>query len=442
MASHFELEDPKQVHRPSDFQNGHLKGDHAAPAGGGMGNVHIFDGCVPTYPRTSGTQKVSDIPVQGPVSGLQGSALRTVHSPSVFTRVTRVLAAYLRRLGVQIFMYLDDWLVVAPDPVTVQNHTDLVLVVAQRLGWVINAKKSELSPTQTPVFLGARLDFTTGRIRPTGVRIDTVIEGARILLTNPLCTAHAWLVFLGYLASLVDIVPMCRFRMRDLQLHLLRFFNPFSRDLSVQVPFLFSIAPHLRWWRIRYHLEEGVIFPPPRLDVRCVIGGRGGGGGHLDQLQVAGIWDNVWCLRHINVLELEAVRRALVHFLPYVRGKLVRVRTDNTTVVAFINRQGGTRSRQLWTLTRQMLLWCLSEGISLQAVHLPGKLNTIADLLTEWTSECTLCPGLINLVWQRFGIQEVDLFAASNNHQLPRFCALTPGPEVWKVDAFSTHWCP
>ena len=37
----------------------------------------------------------------------------------------------------------------------------------------------------------------------------------------------------------------------------------------------------------------------------------GGWGAHLDQLQVAaGIWDDVWCLRHINVLVLEAVQRA------------------------------------------------------------------------------------------------------------------------------------
>ena len=97
----------------------------------------------------------------------------------------------------------------------------------------------------------------------------------------------------------------------------------------------------------------------------------------------------------------------------------------------FINRQGGTRSHQLWTLTKQMLLWCLSDGISLQAVHLPGKLNTIADLLSrlqDAPTEWTLSPRLVNLVWQRFGVQEVDFFAALNNHQLPRFCALTPGP--------------
>ena len=365
-------------------------------------------------------------------------------APRVFTRVTRVLAAYLRRLGVQIFMYLDDWLIVAPDPATARLHTNLVLDVTQRLGWVINREKSDFVPSQTPVFLGARLDFVTGRIRPTLARIDAVQEGARLLLLNPLPTAHAWLVFLGYLASLVDIVPMCRFHMRDLQFHLLKHFNPINRDLSVQIPSHPSIEPHLQRWRVRSLLEEGVIFPPPRPSMTLTSDASlGGWGAHLDHLQVAGLWDDTWCLRHINVLELEAVRRALLHFLPYVRGRFVKVRTDNTTVVAFINRQGGTHSRQLWSLTKQMLLWCMSEGVSLYAVHLPGKLNTIADLLSrlqDAPTEWTLPPWVIHRVWQRFGVHEVDLFAALNNFQLPKFCALTPGPEVWCVDAFSIQW--
>ena len=68
------------------------------------------------------------------------------------------------------------------------------------------------------------------------------------------------------------------------------------------------------------------------------------------------------------------------------------LKTDNTTLVAYLNRQGGTRSRQMWELTKTALMWCRNHGVSVRAIHLPGKANTIADTLsrlkdspTEWS---------------------------------------------------------
>ena len=101
---------------------------------------------------------------------------------------------------------------------------------------------------------------------------------------------------------------------------------------------------------------------------------------------------------------------------------------------------GGTRSRQLWTLTKQMLLWCLSEGISLHAVHLPGKLNTIADLLSrlhDAPTEWTLSPGV-----NRPRVAEIRGPRGRSICGSQQPSTSTPGPLVWKVDAFSTHWGP
>lgn len=51
------------------------------------------------------------------------------------------------------------------------------------------------------------------------------------------------------------------------------------------------------------------------------------------------------------------VALTLKHFLPFLRGHHMLVRTDNTSTVAHINRQGGLRSRCLLALTRKLLLW-------------------------------------------------------------------------------------
>ncbi|MCI4395927.1 hypothetical protein PGIGA_G00267820, partial [Pangasianodon gigas] len=58
---------------------------------------------------------------------------------------------------------------------------------------------------------------------------------------------------------------------------------------------------------------------------------------------------------------------ALKHFLPDLRGRHVLVRTDNTAVAYYINHQGGLRSRPLYRLALQILVWSQGKLLSLRA---------------------------------------------------------------------------
>lgn len=64
-------------------------------------------------------------------------------------------------------------------------------------------------------------------------------------------------------------------------------------------------------------------------------------------------------------------------------------------------------------------------------------LSRLSDSQTEWS----LLPSVVEKMWTRFGMPEVDLFAATDNHKLPIFCALTPHRKVWHTDAFTCDWC-
>ena len=62
--------------------------------------------------------------------------------------------------------------------------------------------------------------------------------------------------------------------------------------------------------------------------------------------------------------------------------KQVLVATDNTTVVAYINKEGGMRSGSLCALLWR-LCWCNLRQVVLKARHIPGHLNVIADKLSH-----------------------------------------------------------
>lgn len=83
-----------------------------------------------------------------------------------------------------------------------------------------------------------------------------------------------------------------------------------------------------------------------------------GWGGAWGTRQVSGLWPPHFRGLHINVLELYAVWESLKAFRLDLQGKTVLIKTDNTTVVAYVNREGGTHSRTLNALAWQVLTWC------------------------------------------------------------------------------------
>ena len=89
---------------------------------------------------------------------------------------------------------------------------------------------------------------------------------------------------------------------------------------------------------------------------------------------------------------MRAIYRALEQIQLKPRS-FILVSTDNTSVVAYINHQGGTRSSSLWQETKKLFDLLQPLRVLLRAVHIPGHLNSIADMLsregqilpTEWS---------------------------------------------------------
>ena len=109
--------------------------------------------------------------------------------------------------------------------------------------------------------------------------------------------------------------------------------------------------------------------------------------------QIAGVWTRLECRLHINVLEFKAVILAFQHFIAVLQGHHVLIAMDYTTVVAYINKQGGSHCHALLRLVVDLFLWLQTQDITLGARHIPCCLNVIADRLswpnqpitTEWS---------------------------------------------------------
>ena len=158
---------------------------------------------------------------------------------------------------------------------------------------------------------------------------------------------------------------------------------------------------------------------------------------HLNEHTARGTWSLSESKLHINHLELKAVFRALNELQDLCSNNIVLVATDNTTVVVYINKEGGMKSGCLCGLLWRILTWCTRRQVTFKARHIPGRLNMIADKLsrlgqttrTEWS----LHPEVFQAMFSRWHQPQVDLFTTRFNNRLPHFVSPVPDPQAWAV---------
>ena len=101
----------------------------------------------------------------------------------------------------------------------------------------------------------------------------------------------------------------------------------------------------------------------------------------------SGSWSVPESCLHITFLELKVVLLSLKRFQDIVQGQIVQVTTDNTNVVAYINKEGGMRSGSPCALLWRPLCWCNLRHIVRKARHIPDCLNvTKSDNSDEMVS--------------------------------------------------------
>ena len=90
-------------------------------------------------------------------------------APWVFTKTLKpVAAALLREMGVCMIVYIDDVLILAETKEKAQEQAKALVYLLECLGFIINKKKSELTPAQIMDFLGLTVDTLLMQLKLPG----------------------------------------------------------------------------------------------------------------------------------------------------------------------------------------------------------------------------------------------------------------------------------
>ena len=214
---------------------------------------------------------------------------------------------------------------------------------------------------------------------------------------------------------------------------------------------------HLKWWENLQILMAGApIHPHIHNTLVFTDASQKGWAAHLNEIVLSGLWSNKEAQLHINVLELKAALLAQTGFQEHLQGQRVLICSDNSTVVSYLNKEGGTHSLKnvcsdlensgihKFQKDSQILAFTNSRRIQIRARHVPGSLNVIADSLsrrdkviqTEWS----LHQQIFNQIYRVWHTPMVDLFATHLNYKLPIYVFPVPDRKAWKVDALNICW--
>ena len=342
----------------------------------------------------------------------------------------------LRLQGLALVNYLDDIILWNHDPLILKEHIRRCCIYLQHLGFRIHSKKSHLSPASTLEWLGIRWFGLTGQWQVKDTIREKISQEAVRLATASAVTRRQWEAFIG----LVNFACQVHTHLRPLLQPLTRsglVAPAYDRDAPRRLPATLKDA--LTPWQQSSVWKVIPYFRAPYKQQFLWTDASTAGWGALleSRSTTSGQWSPLETSLHINILEMRAVRMALVNF--NLSHTTVLLLTDSE-VVRHVLRNFRARSSELLKEYQMLVQHCLDHDVYLQVSRVPSKQNVVADglsreepLATEWRLPREAFLKILR--WA--GNLEVDLMATSVNTQLPSFVSPFTHPRALATNALA-----
>lgn len=122
----------------------------------------------------------------------------------------------------------------------------------------------------------------------------------------------------------------------------------------------------------------------------------------------------------------------------------VHLKTDNITAMYYVNKMGGTKSKNMCRLSLDIWNDCLKNKTNLFASYIPGIDNKEADYFSRShydNHDYSISQETYESLTDFTGIYpEIDLFASRITKKVEIYVSRVIDPFAWEVDAFSIDW--
>jgi hypothetical protein len=363
-----------------------------------------------------------------------------------FTKIMKIpLSALRQNHGISITGYIDDTFLIENTASQCKKALELAGDLFQKLGFMINMRKSVLTPTTRLEYLGFIIDSHDMSVVPTREKIGKLKKAARKLLSKDATTIRHMAQVEGGLLATYPGNPLAPLYTKQMEIDKLEALNAHAFDFDAFMSISDTVKLDLQWWLDNLDSVVAPILEPyPDLVIHTDASLQGHGFFVPESKLKAGYrWQPNEAHLHINVLELLAIEYALLAVCSDFSDKHIRIMCDNTTAIAAIRKQGSTRTPIMNKIARRIWLWATDKNIWLSAAHIPGVKNVEADEASRVFKdelEWTLNDDHFRAICKSFGTPNMDLFASHLNFKVMPFCSFKPDPFAAVIDAFTFKW--
>ena len=240
-----------------------------------------------------------------------------------------------------------------------------------------------LQPSRILDFLGLHFNLERALISPPDSFLPTLTNVLCRLSPSTVMPARKVSSIISRMSHFAPFISSRRLHLRFLQFWFKDRWSQHQQSWDTPIQLDTDFLTYMRWFQ-RPTVMTGVPLhlPEPSLFFFMDASLKGWGASWKDN-QISGLWSAPESLRHINWLELEAIRLALLQWGHQWRHQFVRVYCDNSTTVAYIRKQGGTHSQSLFYKTLELFDLLDQFVITLVPTHRPGARNIMADALSR-----------------------------------------------------------
>ena len=136
----------------------------------------------------------------------------------------------------------------------------------------------------------------------------------------------------------------------------------------------------LQWWIVKLkHFNGRYLIPAKHQVIIQTDASLEGWGANCMCMETEGKWSVEKRKLHINILELLAVKNAILAFTKEKTINEIHIQTDNTAALSCLLKMGGTTDRTIKDLSKDICKYLILKQITITAECLPGILNTRAD---------------------------------------------------------------
>ena len=211
-------------------------------------------------------------------------------APRIFTKVLKVPISLLRKLNIRIVIYIDDLLVFGATLEEVEQARDSVIYLLKNLGFVINYKKSILTPTQIIEFLGVLIDSLKMTMSIPLKKANKLKALCQHTLMVKTITVKELSSVIGKLNATSPAFTHAQLQIRYLQRALIKAETTTYKD---KVYLNKKARLELKWWLKNIHLMNGkpITINPPDMTIASDAAKTGGWGAECHGKETGGPWN-------------------------------------------------------------------------------------------------------------------------------------------------------